>query len=284
MPELLYMNGKYMPLSEGRIPVEERGFQLSDGVYDAVRVYNGFPFAMRQHLERLQRSAAGIWLELSHSIEELEKICRKLLEDSNYPECLIYIQVTRGTAKRKHPFPDVIEPLTILYTREFTPHLQIYRDKGIKVIFLPDNRWNMCNIKAICLLPNVLAKETAHRQGAYEAVFYGPERQIWEGCSSNVYCIIGDKLITAPEGPKILAGVTRSMVFGVAGECGLTVEQRAPTVEEFMAADEAFVTSSTMEIMPVTMAGDQLIGTGRVGPYTTAMYNNYMRKVAATIA
>lgn len=284
MPELLYMNGKYMPLSEGRIPVEERGFQLADGVYEVIRVYKGVPFAMRQHLERLQRSADGIWLELTHSIGELEEICHKLLNDSQIPECMIYIQVTRGTARRKHPFPDITEPLTIIYTHEFTPHPQIYRDKGIKVIFIPDNRWNRCDIKAICLLPNVLAKEAARRQGAYEAVYYGPDRQVWEGCSSNVYCIIGNKLITAPEGPKILSGVTRSMIFGVAEECGLIVEQRSPTVEEFMAADEAFVTSSTMEIMPVTMAEDTPIGTGKVGPYTTAMYNNYMQKVAAAIS
>lgn len=153
MPELLYLNGETMPVAEGKVSIEDRGFQFADGVYEVVAVYDGVPYELSEHVERLFQSARGIELTIPHRPEEVEGIAGRLLAESGFKQCIIYIQVTRGAARRKHAFPVDARPTLLLYTREFTGHPAENYTQGIRTITVPDDRWGRCHIKSIASWP-----------------------------------------------------------------------------------------------------------------------------------
>ncbi len=268
MPELLYLNGEVMPVEEGRVSVEDRGFQFADGVYDVAVVYDGKPYELKEHVERLFRSAQLLEIDIPHTPEEVEAICMELLAKSGIPGCLLYMQVTRGYARRSHAFPDDVTPTVVIYTREFTGRPAEFYEKGVSTITVPDDRWGRCNIKTVALLPNCLAKEKAHRAGCYEAIFYSTDNVVYEGASANVFCVIDGTITTAPLSNKVLPGITRARIVQLTRSAGLNLVERDYTVAELKSADEVFLTGTSTEVIPVVTVDDTTIGTGKQGPVT----------------
>lgn len=268
MPELLYLNGEVMPLEEGRVSVEDRGFQFADGVYDVAAVFAGVPYELREHIDRLFRSAQALELDIPHSPEQMEALARRLLTQSGLSDCILYFQVTRGHAPRNHAFPDSPTPTVVIYTREFTGRPREYYERGVSVITVPDDRWGRCHIKSIALLPNCLAKEKARRAGAYEAVFCSPEGIVREGTSTNVFCVIDGTITTAPLSNRILPGITRARLIELARRAALPLQERDYTIDELKRAQEVFLTGTTTEVMPVVRVDDTTIGAGEPGPLT----------------
>jgi D-alanine transaminase len=279
MGELLYLNGEWMPISEGRVSCEDRGFNFGDGVYEVVRVYGGQPFTMREHLERQVRSAAGLGFEIPLSVEEFEGVVRGLIERSGIDEALVYTQVTRGAAARNHVFADDIVPTVMAFIRPAPAHPKVWRTEGAGVLPTVDNRWNMCHLKTIALLPNILAKNAAHRAGCVEAFYHLEDGTVTEGSASNAYVIRGGELWTAPLGPKILPGVTRTQVLEVAREIGIAVHEETFTLAEAEAADEVIMSASNLELLPIVRLGERGIGTGKIGPVYRRLHEAYRQRV-----
>ncbi len=284
MPELLWLNGEVMPLGEGRVSVEDRGFQFADGVYDVAVVYAGVPYELSEHIDRLFVSAGLLEINIPHPAAEMETIARQLVGDSRLGDGLIYIQVTRGYAPRKHGFPPDAEPTVVVYVRDFEGYPPENYEKGVRTITVPDERWDRCNIKSIALLPNCLAKERAHRAKCYEAIFCSARGVVREGSSSNVFCVVDGTVTTAPLSNKILPGITRARVLVVARGAGLPVVEREYTVEELKNAGEVFLTGTTTEVMPVVMVDDTTIGAGAPGPVTRQLRQLMLEHIAECCA
>ena len=191
---------------------------------------------------------------------------------SEIPDCLLYMQVTRGYARRSHAFPDEVTPTVVIYTREFAGRPDEFYEKGVTTITVPDDRWGRCNIKTVALLPNCLAKQKAHRAGCYEAIFYSTENVVYEGASANVFCVIDGTITTAPLSGKVLPGVTRARLIQLARSAGLDLVERDYTVAELKGADEVFLTGTSTEVMPVVRVDDTTIRTGKPGPVTRELW------------
>lgn len=280
MAELLYLNGEMMRLSEGKVSVEDRGFQFADGVYEVVAVYNGVPYELPEHVERLFQSAAGIELTIPHTSEEVHGIARRLLAQSGLRQCTIYVQVTRGAARRKHAFPSGAQPTLLLYVREFTGHPAENYTHGVRTITVPDDRWGRCHIKSIALLANVLAKERAYKAGAYEAIYCSPEGLVYEGSSSNVFCVLAGTVTTPPLSHKLLPGLTRRRLLILARGAAVPVAEREFTVAELKSAQEVFLTGTTSEVMPVRQVDDVIIGPGAPGPLSQRLRRLMLKHVS----
>ena len=272
--ELLFLNGEIMPLCEGRVSVEDRGFQFADGAYEVIRVCNGKLFRLAPHMDRLRRSAEGLRLDLDYDSEAMGAVCAELVRQSALAEGTIYIQVTRGADRRNH-LPSVVPggSTTLAYTRSGTGDPGEVWEIGLTAITVPDDRWGRCNLKTIALLPNVLAKIEAERQGADEAIFHGPESQIYEGVSFNVYAVINGAVYTHPLGPKILDGITRSAIFEVCEDAGIPCVEEPKSIEEFQAADEVFLSSTTRDVFPLVSIDGAPVGSGKPGPATRKIFS-----------
>lgn len=279
MSEWIWINGEIMPMAEARLNVEDRGFQFADGVYEVIRLYNGRPFALDEHLARLERSAEGIQLSAPMEKQALAGQIEKFLAQSGVGEGMIYLQLTRGVAPRNHVFPASAKPTLLFYARPLPPPAPPGAGEGVKLLAVPDERWKRCWIKSIALLPNVLARNAAIAAGADEAVFV--EDGIVTECSiSNFFAVMEGKLFTHPPGSKILSGITRKMVLECAGESGLeTVEQPIPE-EQATHADELFITSTTRQIQWVVRWNNHPIGQSRCGPMTKRLHQALQQRVA----
>ncbi len=263
----IFLDGRYCEPEDALVSVDDRGFLFGDGIYEAIRIFDGKLFRLKEHLVRLNRSADKIMLTLPYSAPEITAICRQLLENSGTQYGLIYLQVTRGAAPRTHQFPSKVTPTFLARIIKLDENAVLERRRGVKVIFATDERWQHCDIKSLNLLPNVLARETAYRQGAYEVVFVHP-LGITECGSSNVFAVIDGKLVTAPEGDRILSGIIRETVLELAEAAGLGIELRYPQQEEFTAAAEIFVTNSLDEIAPVIALDGKEVSGGKPGKIT----------------
>jgi len=270
-----------MPLKEGKIGIEDRGFQFADGIYATIRVYNGVPFHIPEHLKRLERSAKSILLSLPYSLERIEGISLNLIARSSIKWGKLYIQITRGNAPRAHVFPKKVKPTFLAYVRKMKPHPESCYRKGIKTITVPDERWDRPHIKSICLLPNVLAAEQARRAGAYEAIQYDEKGFVTEGSATNAYMMKKDILYTYPAKEKILRGITRMLVFDMAENIGLTVKAAKKRVVDFKNADEVFISGSTVEVMPVVKIDQRTISNGKPGPWTRKLRRAFIEEVLA---
>ena len=271
MSEWAWINGEVMPLSEARVGVEDRGFQFADGVYEVIRVYQGRPFTLVPHLERLARSCRGIDMALPMSRDVLAGAIHKTIDRNELRGGMVYLQVTRGVAERNHLFPASPSSTVVCYARALPPVRRPGEGEGLKLLSVPDERWRRCWIKSIALLPNVLAKNRAAAAGADEAVFV--DSGIVTECSaSNLFAVIGSKLVTHPVGPKVLPGVTRAVLVECAGELGIEVEERALREEEAVRASEVFITSTTREVGWVARWDEHPVGEGRCGPVTIRLH------------
>lgn len=279
MESLGLVNGNLVDLNENVVPMEDRGHQFGDGVYEFVKVYNGKCFALQSHLERLYRSLRAIRIPATYTFEEFVEFHELLIEKSGITEGGIYLQITRGAAPRVHHFPGQVVPcLTMSIRPTGTVNTQLW-EQGVKVLLTPDERWLRCDIKSLNLLGNILGKQQAKEAGCYEGVLVRDEH-ITEGTSSNFFVVKDDVLWTYPATHLILKGITRTIILEkLAKELDITVLEKPFTVPFIKGASEAFLSGTTAEIMPVTRINGTLVGDGTVGPMTRKIQAAYTRLI-----
>lgn len=275
MSPLAYVNGEFVPLDRAVVSVEDRGFLFADGIYEVIRVYDGRPFRLEDHLRRLEASARAIELPLPVPAAEIGRLAEELLARNGHREATIYIQVTRGPAPRHHLFPENPRPTLVIWTREHAGPSRQMVEEGVAAITVPDTRWAYCSVKTVGLLPNVLARQQAHRQGAYEAIFVR-DGVVTEATSSNVFAVIGGVVRTFPV-ENILPGVTRTVVLELLQRRGVPVREEGVPLEEFRRAQEVFLTGTTTEVCGVVRLDGRPVGDGRVGPVTRALQEDFRR-------
>jgi D-alanine transaminase len=268
MPQLAYVNGRILPLADATLHIEDRGTQFGDAVYEVCAVMNGRVLDWQPHLVRLRRNLAELGITLDIADGPLTLQARRLIAANGHSECIIYMQVSRGTAKRDHAFPGAAPANLVMTVRRFDFAQRIKQlETGIKVITQPDNRWGRVDIKTTGLLPNVLAKQAAREAGAFEAWLVAGET-VREGSSTNAWIVRQGRIITHPTGTAILPGIARDSLIRLARDAQLVVEERPFTLDEAMAADEAFLTSTTAPILPVVRIDGAAVADGRPGPIT----------------
>jgi D-alanine transaminase len=278
MSRILYVNGRYLPRRDAKISAEDRGFLFSDGVYEVCEVRGGKLIDERRHLDRLDRSMREIRLSPAMTRAALSIVLREVVRRNRVRDGLVYLEITRGAAKRDHVFPAKdTPPTTVVMARSIDRAAsEKNAENGIAVITMPDERWARVDIKSVSLLPNVLAKQAAHEQGAREAWLVDKTGHITEGSSSNAWIVTRDgKLLTRPVGRDILTGITRTVLLDVIRAQGVEFEERAFTVDEAYGAREAFVTSATQTVVPVVRIDGRPIGNGAPGLIATALRRDY---------
>jgi D-amino acid aminotransferase len=277
VPETAFLNGRFLPLAEATISIEDRGFQFGDGVYEVIRTYRGQPFKLNAHLARLDRSAQAIDLRQPFSSDQWADYVKEGLRLAAFPEAKIYVQITRGTAPRDHAYAPDLQPTVLMTIRELQPLNAGIQANGVAVITMKDIRWGRCDIKSINLLANVLARQQAKDRGVFEAILVR-DGQVTEGAVSNVFIVRDRNLFTAPEGAWILSGVTREVVLDLARHEGLTVQERYCSEQELLEATEVFLTGTTVEILAVVQIDGKPIGRGQPGPVTLSLAKRFLGK------
>jgi len=280
---IVWLNGELTDYEKARVSLEDRGFYFGDGVYEVIRAYGGRPFAIDTHLARLKRSAAGIELPLPKPTAELSLLIDQLVGQSGLADSEIYIQITRGAARRNHLFPAATEPTLVVGVRTIREVPSGLWDTGCKLISLPDHRWARCDLKTICLLPNVLAKQAASKAGAFDAVLLR-DGVVTEGTASNIFTWQSGELRTPTADTRILPGVTRATVIELARELGFPVVERDLTLPDVLSAAEVFITSTTIELMPVVSVDGNQIGTGQPGEIWRGLHSAFGRLTQAATA
>ncbi|MBX6328611.1 MAG: D-amino-acid transaminase [Pseudolabrys sp.] len=278
MSRIVYVNGRFWPARKAAIAVEDRGYQFADGVYEVCEVRGGRLVDERRHLARLARSLGELGIALPMSMAALSLVMHETVRRNRVSDGIVYVQVTRGVSRRDFPFPaPAVKPsLVVLARSSDRTRLEAMAAKGIAVVTMPDIRWGRVDIKSIALLPNVLAKQAAREAGAWEAWLVDEDGRVTEGASSNAWIVSADgTLITRPLGSDILPGVTRAVVMEIAKARGLALAERPFTVAEAYAAREAFITSASQIVLPVTRIDGRPIGDGAPGPIAAALRRAY---------
>ena len=279
MSRVAYVNGQYVPHSQATVHVEDRGFQFADGVYEVWSVFDGRMADFDGHMTRLHRSLNELRIPIPMTREALERVLKETVRRNRVREGLVYIQVTRGTARRDHPFPAEGTPPSVIVTARTLPLSKgdAAAARGVAVITHPDIRWGRCDIKTVGLLPNVLAKQAAKERGAAEAWMVDEMGLVTEGSSTNAWIVDEDgRLRTRDTQANILHGITRAAVLKMAVDEGLEVEERAFSVDEAKRAREAFYTSASGFVMPAVSIDGVRIGDGRPGPVATKLRALYL--------
>lgn len=272
--QIVYLNGELLPLSQAKVSVLDRGFVFGDGVYEVIPVYHRQPFRLPQHLQRLQNSLAAVRIGNPYSDQQWQSVFNSLIARNTGDDQSLYLQVTRGVAKRDHFFPKDVPPTVFAMSN---PLAQVERqvfNTGVAAITLDDIRWQYCNIKAITLLANVLMRQQAADHQAYEAVLIR-NGQVTEGAASNIFIVTHGIIKTPPKSNYLLPGITRDLVVELAYANKFPCEEINFTEAELFNADEIWLTSSTREIFPVVRLNDKTVGTGFAGPLTTRMFDIY---------
>jgi D-alanine transaminase len=280
LPRIAYVNGRYLPARDALVSIEDRGYQFSDGIYEVCEVRGGAIIDERRHLERLRRSLAELRISSPVGLSALAVIMRETIRRNRVRDGIVYVQMTRGVARRDFSFPPPgTAPSLVVTARslDMAGNEQKAR-QGIAVVTVPESRWARPDIKSVSLLPNVLAKQAARDRGAAEAWFVDREGRVTEGASSNAWIVTRDrKVITRPADNGILRGITRTVLIGVIKARNLLFEERPFTVEEAYGAGEAFVTAASQIVMPVVRIDDRTIGGGAPGPVATALLESFHR-------
>jgi D-alanine transaminase len=277
MSRIAYVNGRYLPHARAKVSIEDRGLQFADGVYEVCEVRGGLLVDERRHMARLARSLKELRIAAPMTPAALAIVMRETIRRNRVTDGIVYVQVTRGAAKRDFPFPPDIKP-TIIVTarRNDIAKLERLASEGVAVVTVPDIRWGRVDIKSVALLPNVLAKQAAREQGAREAWLVDGAGRVTEGASSNAWIVAKDgTLVTRALGPDILPGITRSVVIDMIKAQGLAFEERAFTVAEAYGAREAFITSASQTVLPVISIDGRPVGNGAPGPVGTGLRRHY---------
>lgn len=270
MPDIAFINGRFLPWEEANISVDDRGFQFGDAVYEVIRTYRGSPFELVAHLDRLNRSARELSLRQPYTRDQWTGWIQQGLSLVGYQDAKIYIQLTRGVAPREHSFPSDILPTVVLTIRKFHPLAPEVRRAGVSACTREDLRWGRCDIKSVNLLANVLAREEAKKAGVFETILVR-DGFVMEGALSNVMAVQGGVVMTAPEGPRILSGVTRTVVLELAKKDDIEIEEQFIPVDLLYGADEVFLTGTTLEVLGVIRIDGKTIGSGQPGPITKTL-------------
>ena len=274
MSETVYLNGEFLPLDQARISVLDRGFIFGDGVYEVVPVYSRRPFRLPQHLARLQHSLDAIRLVNPMSDAEWTRLFGEIVARNAGDDQSVYLQVTRGVAKRDHAFPGETKQTVFMMSSPLATPAQELVDNGVACITAADYRWLKCDVKSVSLLGNCLLRQSAADAGATEVVLFR-EGRLTEASASNVFIIRDGRLLAPPKDNLILPGITYDVVLELAAACGIPVELRAPTEQEVRTADEIWVTSSTKEVLAVTTLDGQPVGSGRPGEVFRVVHREY---------
>lgn len=276
MPELAYLNGKFMPIEDAMVPIEDRGYQFGDAVYEVIASVDGKLFCLEEHLDRLERSMKALSFP-SISRDDVRDAILKIFTRSGFSRAGVYIQISRGVAPRDHLFPVSSTLQVVMTVRDVKEVPQEYREKGISVITVKDFRWGRCDIKTVQLLPNAMAKQQAFEAGVYDAIFVSAQGVVREATSSNLFVVKDGQLITHPLTENILPGITRMVVLDLCKELQLPVEERFYSTEELFDADEAFLTGTTTEVLPIVRIDKKNIGGGKIGPVAGRLAEAFQR-------
>jgi D-alanine transaminase len=280
---IVYLNGEYLPLSEAKVPVLDRGFIFGDGVYEVIPAYSRQLFRLEEHLQRLQNSLTAVRIHNPYAEEEWKQVLNKLLEKNPAEDSSIYLQITRGVAKRDHAFPANVTPTVFAMSSPLITTDEKTFNQGIAAITLDDIRWQYCNVKAITLLANILLRQTAIDEGAAEALLVR-DGEVTEGAASNVFIVTDGVIKTPPKGERLLPGITRDLIVELAKTHQLPIQEINFSKSELLAADEIWIASSTKEIMPVVKLNDKTVGNGQPGPMTRKLFGifqDYKRMLKA---
>ena len=278
MARIAYVNGRYVPHREAAVHVEDRGYQFADGVYEVVAVRAGRFVDAGPHLDRLDRSLGELRIAPPMDRPALYHVLHEVRRRNRIENGIVYLQATRGVARRDHPFPAEAETALVVTGSRKPPPDPGILETGVDAVSVPDNRWKRCDIKSVSLLPNILAKQTAREAGAYEAVFVDAEGFVTEGSSTNFWIVTsGGELLTRELDHGILAGVTRATITKLAERLGLSFAERRFTIEDARRAREAFVTSATSYVTPVVRLDEAVIGNGKPGSTARALFEVYAR-------
>ena len=274
---IVYLNGRFLPLEDAKIPVLDRGFIYGDGVYELVPVYDRRPFRMAQHLQRLQHSLTGIRLPNPHSDTEWAAIIDGLIARQSFDDQGVYFQVTRGVAKRDHTFPQGVPPTVFMMSNPLATPSAEQVERGVAVVTAEDNRWRRCDLKTISLVGNVLMRQFAADAGAIETVMF---RDGWltEASASNVLLVIGGRIVAPPKDNLILPGITYGAAEEFAREAGLPFDLRPVPRAEALAAGEMWLSSSTKEVLAVTTVDGRPFAGGAPGPMFRTMHALFQQK------
>ncbi len=281
MSRIAYVNGRYMPHRAASVHVEDRGFQFADGVYEVVYLHEGRLIDAELHLGRLDRSLAALRIRPPMARPALRAVLHEMQARNRLTTALIYIQITRGAARREHAFPAETTPPSIVVTMRRMPAFPASLDRWTgSAIVVPDERWARCDIKSVGLLPNVLAKQAAREQGAAEAILADADGTVTEGSSTSVWIVdAGGTLRTRALSARILPGCTRASLMAEMQVAGVGYEERAFTVAELRAAREVFLTSATSFIKPILRLDGAPVGDGVPGPVARRLFALFARHV-----
>jgi len=269
----VWLNGQFLPRSQAKLDLEDRGAMFADGVYEVTRYYAGRPFAMAEHIGRLQRSLAQIRIEEPAEVARLGHISDELLQRNNMSDAIVYWQITRGSAPRKHVFPPAsVKPTMFVIAYSALKFDPAAMPQPKTAILHEDLRWHQCSIKSLMLLPNVMAKQKAEEQGAYEAILHRGD-VVTEGTATSVMIVREGELWTHPADQFILGSITRAVLLDLARQIGVSVREQTFTVADLLSADEAFVCGTTSHVTPLASVDGKTIGGGRLGPVSRRLHD-----------
>lgn len=275
MDATVYLNGDFIPLSEAKISVLDRGFLFGDGIYEVIPVYSGHPFRVKEHLERLQKSLQGVSIKVDLTENDWNAIFQTLIKQYGASDQAIYLQITRGTMQhRLHSWDDDLTPnLLVMSTPTQYPN-QALDSAGVKAITLDDIRWDYCHLKTINLLPNVMLRQKAIEKDACEAILIRDGYAI-EGAASNLFIVKDDIIMTPAKTNALLGGITRDLILELCQQHKILYRETPISEDELHLADEVWVTSSTKEIVPITTLNQHAVGKGIPGPMWKTLINHY---------
>lgn len=282
MSRIAFVNGRYLPLHEAQVHVEDRGYQFSDGIYEVCLVLGGVMLDRDAHLDRLESSLAALAIAMPMHRAVLASHMERMIRKNLVREGTLYLQITRGVARREHGFPQPMpEPAIVMTTKRFDVAALLARqERGVRIVSTHDLRWKRCDIKSVSLLGNVLAKEAARAAGAYEAWMVDEAGMVSEGASSTAWIVDREGcLVTRHLSADILPGITRAVVLGLAREGGPGAVERPFSVAEAQAAREAFLVSTSSSVTPVVMIDDVGIADGRPGPVARELATRHWQHV-----
>jgi len=261
----VYLNGQFVPAEQASVSVLDRGFIFGDGVYEVIPVYGGHLFRLDQHLERLQNSLDAVQITNPLSRDQWNDMLRQLVQQNGDGDLSLYLQITRGVAKRDHAFPADVTPTLFAMCNPLVPPPAAQLAEGVSAITVTDTRWQNCHIKAISLLPNILLRQQAIDAGSAEAILIR-DGEATEGAASNLFIVKDNTVITPAKGPLLLPGITRDLILELAQAYDIRTQEKSISRADLFAADEIWLSSSTKEILPVTRLDAQPVGNGLPGP------------------
>lgn len=275
---IVYLNGQYLPREEAHISPEDRGFMFADAIYEVARFYRGRPYRLAEHLSRMRDGLAAVRIAADPGF--YPEVSARLLAENGLAasDAIVYAQISRGAAPRTHAFPAAsVTPTVFAFARAADPEPP--RDGGAAIL-VPDERWGRCDIKTVMLLPNVLAAQKAREAGAMDAIL-ARDGVAWEGTKANLFCVTNGVVRTAPNGPRILPGVTRAAALEATRGLGMPVEERPIPIEELFAADEVFFASTTLWTYALVSVDGRKIGEGKPGRVAQALKKELQREFLA---